>query len=254
MITLLRIITILRLILMVTGLKGEMMVNETEQQIQLRAANLAPLASEMDEVYGGMGFDPAGDFITNIMGQETHYGSPVSGYNPKDMHSMGLSQIDPIAYYSLLKDIEDSEVYQGRVGTINKHMQSKPGYEDWDMTKLADIGIQPKNVSPYAPGTMQGPWSVTADNSNFSYKNMSQYGSDPLSNMMLTRMMLLKDKGGIPQDVPGQAGLWKDIWNTGAGAGQVQDFIDKYNIFRNQPDTVNAVMGKNDLLNKAFGK
>jgi hypothetical protein len=131
---------------MVTGLKGEMMVNETEQQIQLRAANLAPFASEMDEVYGGMGFDPAGDFITNIMGQETHYGSPVSGYNPEDIGSMGLTQIDPIRYQDLLTDYNyinpetgKRGAYYDRVNQINAYMQGKPGYEDWDMTKLATM-------------------------------------------------------------------------------------------------------------------
>jgi hypothetical protein len=67
-------------------------------------------------------------------------------------------------------------------------------------------------------------------------------------------MMLIKDPRAIPENITGQAGLWKQIWNTLSGAGNIAEFGDKYQTFRNQPDTVNAVMAKNDLLNKAFGK
>jgi len=224
MITYTPIKTILYLILMVTGLKGEIMTNESYADIQLRAANLAPYASEMDSVYHSLfKSGPAGDFITNIMGQETHYGSPISGYDPTNMYSMGLTQVDPVRYQDLLDDYTKLDVYKDRIGRVNQYMQSKPGYEDWDMTKLATI-------------------------TDGKYSNMSKYASDPLSNMMLTRMLLMKDPNPIPQDIVGQAGVWKNIWNTLSGTGNITEFTDKYNKFR----TVDATMQKNANIQNAF--
>ena len=211
---------------MVIGQNWRNMANESFQDIQLRAANLAPLASEMDSVYHSLfKSGPAGDFITNIMGQETHYGSPVSGYDPANTYSMGLTQVDPVRYQDLLNDYASSDVYKDRINKVNEYMQSKEGYEDWDMTKLATI-------------------------TDGKYSDMSKSARDPLSSMMLTRMLLMKDPNPIPQDIVGQAGLWKSMWNTLSGAGNITEFADKYNDFR----AVYATMQNNANIQKAFTK
>ena len=182
------------------------------KNIQLAAANLAPVASEVDSVYHSIfNSGPAGEFITNISGQETHYGH---SFNPNATHSMGITQIDPIRYQDLLTDYNYIDprtgkrgAYYDRINKINAYMQSKPGYQDWDMTKLATI-------------------------EDGKYANMSKYASDPLSNYMTTRMMLMKDPRAIPDNIVGQAGLWKQIWNTLSGAGNMTQFADKFNKFR----------------------
>lgn len=202
-----RISAILALIVMVNGQDWRKMASETIEDIQKRASNLAPYAQETDQVYGDLfKSGPAGDFITNIMGQETLYGSPLI-YGKDNTYSMGLTQIDPIRYQDLLTDYSNSSVYQNRVNKINEYMQSKPGYEGWDMTKLATI----------------------EDN---KYSELSKYANDPLTNFMTTRMMLMKDPRPVPQNIVGQAGLWKHMWNTLSGAGDITEFADKYNVYR----------------------
>ena len=211
---------------MAIGQNWRHMANESYADIQLRAANLAPHASEMDSVYHSLfKSGPAGDFITNIMGQETHYGSPISGYSPDNTYSMGLTQVDPIRYQDLLNDYTDSDIYKDRIGRVNEYMQGKEGYEDWDMTKLATI-------------------------TDGKYSDMSKYASDPLSNMMLTRMLLMKDPNPIPQDINKQGALWDSLWNKNPNEGYPDEFVGKYNKFR----TVDATMQNNTNIQQAFTK
>ena len=209
-------------ILIIYGM-GEIMAGQWKNtdefaNIQNMASNLAPVAAEMDKVYGDLfNSNSVGDFITNIAGQETMYGHLL---NKDATHSMGLTQIDPIKYQDLLDDynyIDDQGnrgAYFDRVNQINAYMQSKPGYEDWDMTKLATI-------------------------TDGKYSDMSKYASDPLSNFMTTRMMLMKDPRQVPDNIVGQAGLWKQIWNTLSGAGNMTQFAGKYNDFRQVDSTMN---------------
>jgi hypothetical protein len=155
--------TILLLIMMVIGLQGEIMAKtweDTEEfkNIQLQAANLAPVASEMDSVY-----------------------------------------------QSLFKS-------------------GPAGYEDWDMTKLATI-------------------------EDGKYTSHSKYAKDPLSNYMTTRMMLMKDPREIPQNITGQAGLWKQIWNTLSGGGDITEFADKHSKFRKNSNPVPMIDAVEDTMN-----
>lgn len=206
---------------------------EEFKNIQLQAANLAAVASEMDSVYQSLfQSGPAGEYITNIMGQETHYGQ---GYNEDDLTSFGLTRIDPIRYKDLLADYNEElynpetkkyykSAYHHRINKINKYMQSKPGYEDWDMTKLA---------------TME----------DGKYTSHSKYAKDELSNYMLTRMMLMKDPRAIPEDIVGQAGLWKHGWNTLSGKGDITEFTDKYNKFRKNSNPVPIIDEVEETMN-----
>lgn len=201
------------------------------QKIQLAAANLAPHAAETDELFKTMGFGSAGDFLTNIMGQESHYGY---SYNPEATHTMTQAQIDPIRYHELLSDIEQYPGWANKANIINKYMQSKPGYEDWDISNMAQLDVQPKSVSPYAPGTMHGPYALNEQNFDFNYVpgSISPHTADPTTAFMLSRLMLTKDKQDIPVSPEAQAAKWNSFWNRNPNAGDDAEFLQKLNQFR----------------------
>ena len=176
-----------------------------------RAKDLEPYGQEMDAFFGTLGYGSASDFITNIMGQETYYGSPTF-YDKTKLHSMGLSQVDPIRYRDLITDIADPKApgWGARAKALNDYMQAKPGYKDWDISKLA---------------TMKGD----------KYTGFSRFVDDPLTNFMLSRMLLTKDKKfSSYENLPdiAQAGIWKTIWNTMSGKGQITDFTKKIADYR----------------------
>ena len=233
---------ILFLILMVIGLNGEIMDRTWEdtqefRDIQLKAANLAFPAKETDALFKTMGYGAAGDFLTNVMGQESTYGYQ---YKPEATHTMTQAQIDPILYHELLEDIANYPGWAKRAKTVNKYMQTKPGYKDWDITKLADVDVQPKNVVPYAPGTGHVPYAVTSDNFDFSYNNISPYTQDPITAFMLSRLMLTKDKKPIPVGPEEQASRWDSFWNRNPAPGTGQEeFLNKLNTFRPVEATMN---------------
>ena len=177
-------------------------------KIRDKAKRLEPYGEEMDTFFAGLGqgYSPAADFITNIMGQETIYGHLL---NTNNMTSFGLSQVDPIRYQGLIDHYNDPG-WKKRIDAVNDYMQSKAGYEDWDMLNLA---------------TMQGD----------KYTGFSRYADDPLTNFMLTRMLLTKDKKyGNYDKMPdiAQAGVWKDIWNTLEGKGKITEFTEKKTKYR----------------------
>jgi len=209
---------------MVNGQDWRKMENKTitTMDIQKAAANLAPHSAEMDSLYGSLfGSAPAGEYITNIIGKESHYGMPTSGYSEDNMYSMGLSQVDPIKYQDLVNDY-NAILYNkktkkhhrsGRyhkVNKINEYMQSQPGYEDWDMTKLA---------------TME----------DGKYTGFSKHAKDPRTAYMLTRMLLMKDKGAIPVSLDEQANTWDTMWNRNPEAGFPDEFKDIYRKYRTNP-------------------
>lgn len=205
---------------MVTGLKGEQM-DKTEVDVQNRAASLRTYALEMDNFYKSLGFAPAGDYLTNIFGQETLYGSNLSGYHKDNTYSLGLGQIDPIRYQELLDDYESSVVYKDRISRINTYMRNKEGYEDFDITKMATL-------------------------EDGKYTKMSKYSDDPLANYMLGRLILLKDPNALPTDIGSQSISWDTGWNKNPDAGFPEEFLEKYDKFIKPTNMVNQTI---DLAN-----
>ena len=211
----------------------------TKEDIKKAASNLQPYATEMDSIYSELfGSDPAGDYITNIMGKETHYGMPTSGYSPDNLYSMGLTQVDPIKYQDFLDDYnavlfnEKTQKHHrsGRfhqVNKINEYMQSLLGYEDWDMTKLANI-------------------------EDGKYTGFSKHAKDPRTAFMLTRMLMFKDKEKIPVNLDEQASQWDRLWNRNPDAGTPEEFLKVYDTYRATDKVVNETVDNHKKVNAAF--
>jgi hypothetical protein len=224
---------------MVSGLKGEIMAEpKWITDIQLQAANLAPIASEVDSLMSQRGYAPAGEFLTNIAGQESLYGHS-SMYDPSQTHSMGITQIDPIRYQDMLNQIgmmdakypKATRGYGADARYVNEYMQSKgEGYEDFDISKLATI-------------------------EDGKYTSMSQHASNPLVNLLLTRMLLSMDKDNpIPGTSQEQANYWDTAWNKNPEKGFPKEFLEKIDLYRAKPaKPVNEVDATMDNYLKTRG-
>jgi len=229
--------TILSLILMGTGLNGGIMTQpKWITDIQLQASNLAPIASEVDSLMSNRGYAPAGEFLTNIAGQESLYGHP-SVYNPKKMSSLGITQIDAGTYQDIIGEIsrmqrdypKAEKGYGADAEFINKYMRSKgKGYEDFDIGNLATVGWRPLPVAGEGP------------KGEYFYSEMSKHASNPMANLLLTRMLLSMDKKTpIPQTDEEQAKYWKKKYNTYLGKGTPEEFLEKIKTYRPVESTMN---------------
>jgi hypothetical protein len=202
------------------------------------AKNLQPIVDEADSLMQTLGYSPAADFMLDIAGQETIYGQL-----PQHMGSLGITQVDAITYNDLVNDINkmniDFPTAQKGKGAhakkINEYIRSKGDYyKDFDITKLA---------------TMK-----TDADGNVVYSDKSKYHNDPLANFMLTRMVLSRDKKNkIPTSTKEKARVWKEFWNTKAGKGDPQEFIDKINLYRGDSvSPVDSTVDKHNKVSSAF--
>ena len=225
---------ILVLIVMVNGQNWRIMSNGTvdyrNTYIQKYLANLAEPAAETDKLFKSMGYGNASDFLINLMGQESHYGA---SYKPDATHTMTYAQIDPVRYWELLDDMKHYPGWANKAKTINKHMQSKPGYEDWDIANMAKVKATPKaGFETNAPGGIgpYGDWEINANNFDFHYVpgSISPHTADPLTAMMLSRLMLTKDPKAIPISPQEQAERWDSFWNRNPAEGTgTAEFLNK---------------------------
>jgi len=212
------------------------------RDIQLLAANLAFPAKETDALFKTMGYGAAGDFLTNVMGQESTYGYQ---YKPEATHTMTQAQIDPVRYWELLNDMKQHPGWASRGKTVNDYMQSKPGYEDWDISNMAQVDATPKDgFQVNAPGGIgpYGDWRINADDFDFNYVpgSISPHTADPITAFMLSRLMLTKDKKPIPVGPEEQASRWDSFWNRNPAPGTGQEeFLNKLNTFRPVEATMN---------------
>ena len=222
------------LIVMVIGQNWRKMnkgvVEYDNPYIQKYLANLAGPMAETDSLFKTMGYGSASDFLTNIMGQESLYGSI---YDPNATHTMTYAQIDPVRYWELLNDMKNYPGWADRAKTINEHMQSKPGYEDWDIANMAEVIATPKagfqanapfGIGPYAEH------EINADDFDFHYApgSISPYTADPITATMLSRLMLTKDPKAIPVSPQEQAERWDSFWNRNPAEGTgTAEFLNK---------------------------
>jgi hypothetical protein len=51
----------------------------------------------------------------------------------------------------------------------------------------------------------------------------------------MARILYYRSKRDIPTDIEGQAKLYKEVWNTSAGASTVEEYVDCYQEYTKQP-------------------
>ena len=136
------------------------------------------------------------DFMTNLAMQESQLGKQVSPV------SYSPFQIDPIGYEDIVSKGQAGEKQTLKRANIANELLKNMGYgENFDILNLLLEQIR-----------------------------------DPMIGSLLTRMKLGTIKESIPSDLEGQANYWKKYWNTKAGKGKPEHFI-------NQVQHYNKVLG-----------
>ena len=146
------------------------------------------------------------DFMTNLAMQESNLGDKTSdvSYSP--------FQIDPIGYQDFVERADVNQPGGGghareRVNFINEFLRNAGYGEDFDIAGFS-----------------------------FDKKTVDDKLRDPLIGALVTRMKLAPIKEHIPSGLQKQADYWKDHWNTKAGAGQPEHFINQVQYYNNVLD------------------
>ena len=189
-----------------TEITPEMLEQLNPRQLEtISAAQTAnQLLSSMDSKAK---LSDASDFMTNLAMQESQLGkqiSPVS-YSP--------FQIDPIGYQDFVERADVNQPGGGghareRVNFVNEFLRNAGYGEDFDIAGFS-----------------------------FDEKTVDDKLREPLIGALVTRMKLAPIKEHIPSDLEGQAKYWKDHWNTKAGKGKPEHFL-------NQVQFYNSILGK----------
>mgnify|MGYP003146571738 CR=1 FL=1 len=136
---------------------------------------------------GGAKLSDQTDFMNRIASAESNYGGDEMGD-----HSFSAFQLDPIRY----KDIQQrggKGNAKERIDVANKFLSEKLGREDFD---LMNLNLVDEQHNPYVGAT-------------------------------LARLGLASVPEEVPGDLSGQADYWKKHWNTEAGAGTPEHFMDQ---------------------------
>ena len=174
------------------------------------------------------------DYLINVAGQETLYGTLSSQvYDDGTPVSITPWQIDPIKYADFLERGEGGEAKK-RIELINETFTNM-GYRDFDIRKIASLDTLQSHVD--SEGKTQY---------DLRYKDVdSKLVNDPYVTAALARTIIASDKDPVPEDLVGQANLWKKNWNTESGAGTPEEFLEKHSIYRESTGVEDNVM---DLL------
>lgn len=228
-------------------------------------------ATVTDSLFQEAGYGTAGNYLTNLAGQESIYGSLPSHLSDEGVPiSMSAYQIDPIKYQDFLERSQGGAALE-RVNLVNQELQNRGYGENFDIRNIAE---------------------VTGDKeSGFNYGSVNMdLARDPLVSTMLARTMLASDPSKLPtelynavtieqpdgtfapgerskdaseallnqfgswKDVPdemlGQSGYWKKNWNTDAGKGDPRQFEQKFESYRqsmNVEDDIIDIMKDQDF-------
>lgn len=118
-------------------------------------------------------------------------------------------------------------------------VESDFGRAEGTFRAAGDVGIMQINTGDYgAFKEVQRRARIPGDPIQRAAEKLKAVGVDvagmtksdlykPLHNVAIARLYMLADNRPIPADVEGQAQIWKDHYNTEAGAGTVSDFISK---------------------------
>ena len=148
-----------------------------------------------NQLFERMKLDNISDFMTNIVMQESKIGK-----DDEWSGSSGPSQIDPIRYEDLQKKASDGEqttIDRANLANEFLRLDSKHG-KGFDILNLTNDERR-----------------------------------DPMINSLLTRMALATIPKSIPSNLSEQAVYWKNEWNTKAGKGKPEEFINQVQYYNN---------------------
>ena len=197
----------------------------SEEIRELRTA-----AGFVSDVFGE-DYDNISDYLVNLAGQETLYGTLKSQtYDDGTPVSITAYQIDPVRYKDMIARSEKGAALD-RVNLINATFEGL-GYEDFDIRGIANV----------IEHTYQDPESGE-DRTILKYRDIDRkLINDPYVSTVLARHIIASDPKSVPGDLEGQAGYWKENWNTNSGRGQEVEFIDKFRTYREKTDVEDSVM------------
>ena len=177
--------------------------NDAVQMILDAFDNMGETADRVDSLYSSINenIPSVGPYLQALSLQESKAGlSPGLEGN----HSYGVTQIDPIRMFDFQRDYHSirpdggRSTYYYRGQAVNDVMQ-KLGYEDFDISQLATVVQNEDGGFQYDPD-------------GFKYKN------DEFVNMVLTRMLMMKNPHTVGDTAEQWDATWKNTWNTGKNA------------------------------------
>ena len=179
--------------------------NTNENKLNDRQIETINAINQVNELFEKHGYGDISDFMTGIAATETQLGKLTSdvSYSP--------FQIDPIRYEDIVSRTKDDpstpNVIEGgaalnRANIANEFLKEMGFAEDFDILSL--------------------------------FENMDEI-RNPLIGSLLTRMGLanLPESAGdfTTKDINKQAEYWKAYWNSSAGKGTTQHYINEKNYF-----------------------
>ena len=151
------------------------------------------LESNIDDIntlFMNQGYGDAGQFMKNVAATESNLGSDKLGD-----YSFSPFQIDDIRYKDIVQRAGENPGSKAhdRAMMVNEYLQGALNRPDFDIFNL----------------------------------NLQEEGHNPLIGAALTRLGLANVPESIPGDLEGQANYWKTHWNTEAGAGTPEHFMEQ---------------------------
>ena len=176
-----------------------------DKKLSNRQLETLSAAQTANQVFDGI-LPDVSDFMTNLAMQESNLGDKTSdvSYSP--------FQIYPIGYQDFVERADVNQPGGGghareRVNFINEFLRNAGYGEDFDIAGFS-----------------------------FDKKTVDDKLREPLIGALVTRMKLAPIKEHIPSGLQKQADYWKDHWNTKAGAGQPEHFINQVQYYNNVLD------------------
>jgi hypothetical protein len=203
-------------------------------------ANVNTFSEEIREMRDAAGFvtqvfgenyADVSDFMVNLAGQETLYGTMSSQrYDDGMPVSITEFQIDPIRFLDMLDRSKKGEALK-RIEMINETFTNL-GYQDFDIRNIATVG-QHEYTDPI----------TGEEKTQLRYEDVNRkYLDDPYVTTSLARHILASNPDTIPSDLAGQATYWKTNWNSMVGEGEEGEFIEKFDTYRKSTDIEDDVM------------
>jgi hypothetical protein len=152
--------------------------------------NTLKAIDEVNKLYSDAGYEDVAQFMKNVAATESNIGEDELGE-----HSFSPFQIDPIKYEDIVQRATKNpgSAANKRADLANQYLREKLDRPDFNILNL----------------------------------DLQKEGHNPLIGATLTRMGLANVEAEIPESLRGQADYWKKYWNTQAGKGTPEHFMQQ---------------------------